>query len=114
MKTEDFNYDLPEYLIAQTPLKERDHSRLMVLDKLTGKIEHKHFYDIIDELRPTDCLVLNNSKVLPARLFGVKENTGAKVEFLLIKRKEGDVWESMVRPGKGMKIGDGVSFSEDV
>ncbi len=109
----DFDYYLPEELIAQKPADKRDCSRLMIVNREKNTIEHKHFYDIIDELRPTDCLVLNNSKVLPARLFGVKENTGAKVEFLLIKRKEGDIWESMVRPGKRLKIGDRVSFSED-
>ncbi|MCR5481506.1 MAG: tRNA preQ1(34) S-adenosylmethionine ribosyltransferase-isomerase QueA [Clostridia bacterium] len=109
----DFDYNLPQELIAQKPADKRDCSRLMILNRENKTIEHKHFYDIIDELRPTDCLVLNNSKVLPARLFGVKENTGAKVEFLLIKRKEGDVWESMVRPGKRLKAGDTVSFADD-
>ena len=108
MKTEDFNYYLPEELIAQTPLEKRDTSRLLVLDKETGNIEHKHFYDILDYLKPGDCLVLNDSRVLPARLYGRKaqkdasaKEPGAQVEFLLIKRQEGDCWETMVRPGGG-------------
>ncbi|MCI8609210.1 MAG: tRNA preQ1(34) S-adenosylmethionine ribosyltransferase-isomerase QueA [Firmicutes bacterium] len=113
MHINDFDYELPKELIAQTPAKERDKSRLMVVHRQDGAIEHKHFYDILDYLKPTDCLVLNNSKVLPARLFGVKEGTGAKVEFLLIKRIEGDLWETMVKPGKRMKIGDVVSFSDE-
>lgn len=113
MHINDFDYDLPKELIAQTPAEKRDNSRLMVVDRTSGEIAHKHFYDIVDYLKPSDCLVLNNSKVLPARLFGVKEGTGAKVEFLLIKRVEGDVWESMVRPGKRLKVGDRVSFSEE-
>ena len=83
MKTEDFNYDLPEYLIAQTPLKNRDQSRLMVLDKVTGEIEHKRFYDIIDYLEEGDVLVLNDTKVLPARLFGIKEETGSHIEIMM-------------------------------
>ncbi len=89
MHINDFDYELPKELIAQTPAEKRDSSRLLVVHRETGEVEHKHFYDIIDYLKPTDCLVLNNSKVLPARLFGVKEGTGAKVEFLLIKRIEG-------------------------
>ena len=113
MHINDFDYELPQELIAQTPAAKRDASRLMVVNRENGTIEHKHFYDIIDYLEPTDCLVLNNSKVLPARLYGVKEGTGANVEFLLIKRVEGDVWETMVRPGKRLKPGDSVSFSED-
>lgn len=112
MNINEFYYELPEALIAQRPADKRDFSRLMVLHRSTGEIEHRHFYDIIEYLEPTDCLVLNNSKVLPARLFGVKEETGAKVEFLLIKRKNGDVWETMVRPGKRLKPGDVVAFSE--
>ena len=110
MHINDFDYELPQELIAQTPAQKRDCSRLMVVDRKTGEVAHKHFYDIIDELKPTDCLVLNNSKVLPARLYGTKEGTGAKVEFLLIKRIEGDVWETMVRPGKRLKPGDAVTF----
>ena len=113
MKTSDFWYDLPEELIAQTPVEPRDHSRLMVVHRGDGTREHKHFYDIIDYLKEGDCLVLNNSKVLPARMFGVKEGTGAKVEFLLIKRIEGDTWETMVRPGKRLKVGDSVLFGAE-
>ncbi len=113
MNINDFDYELPKELIAQTPAEKRDSSRLLVVDRQSGKVEHKHFYDIIDYLKPTDCLVLNNSKVLPARLFGVKEGTGAKVEFLLIKRIEGDVWETMVKPGKRLKVGDAVSFDDE-
>ncbi len=113
MHINDFDYELPQELIAQTPAAKRDASRLMVVNRENGTIEHKHFYDIIDYLKEGDCLVLNNSKVLPARLYGVKEGTGANVEFLLIKRIEGDVWETMVRPGKRLKPGDSVSFSDD-
>ena len=86
MKTSDFNFNLPEELIAQHPLEKRDTSRLMVLDKATGEIEHKHFYDVLNYLNPGDTLVLNNTRVLPARLIGEKENTGGKIEFLLLKR----------------------------
>ena len=113
MHINDFDYELPQELIAQTPAEKRDSSRLMVVNRKSGNVEHKHFYDVIDYLKPGDCLVLNNSKVLPARLYGVKEGTGAKVEFLLIKRLGGDTWETMVRPGKRLKVGDAVSFSED-
>ena len=112
MKISDFDYYLPEELIAQKPADKRDGSRLLVVHRDTGEIEHRHFYDIIDYLKPGDCMVLNNSKVLPARLYGTKEKTGAKVEFLLIKRIEGDTWETMVRPGKRLKPGDSVIFSE--
>ena len=112
MKISDFDYYLPEELIAQKPADRRDSSRLLVVHRDTGKIEHRHFYDIIDYLEPGDCMVLNNSKVLPARLYGTKEKTGAKVEFLLIKRIEGDTWETMVRPGRKLKPGDSVIFSE--
>ena len=90
MKTSDLNFHLPEELIAQHPLEKRDTSRLMVLDKSTGEIEHKHFYDVLNYLNPGDTLVLNNTRVLPARLIGEKENTGGKIEFLLLKRIEGD------------------------
>ena len=113
MHINDFDYDLPQELIAQIPAEKRDFSRLMVVHRSTGEVEHKHFYDIIDYLKEGDCLVLNNSKVLPARLYGKKEGTGANIEFLLIKRIEGDTWETMVRPGKRLKPGDTVSFSDD-
>ena len=112
MHINDFDYHLPEELIAQYPAEQRDHSRLLVLDRKTGKISHQHFYNVLDYLMPGDCLVMNNSKVLPARLFGIKEGTGAKIEFLLIKRKNGDIWEAMVKPGKRLKPGDHVLFSE--
>ena len=113
MHINDFDYELPQRLIAQTPAKKRDFSRLMVVHRDSGEVEHKHFYDILDYLKAGDCLVLNNSKVLPARLYGRKEGTGANIEFLLIKRIEGDTWETMVRPGKRLKPGDAVSFSDD-
>ena len=113
MNINDFDYHLPEELIAQQPADKRDFSRLLVVHRDTGEIEHKHFYDVLDYLNPGDCLVMNNSKVLPARLFGTKAETGAKVEFLLIKRLHGDVWESMVKPGKRLKPGDSVIFSDD-
>ena len=113
MKISEFDYYLPEELIAQKPADRRECSRLLVVHRDTGKIEHRHFYDIIDYLKAGDCLVLNNSKVLPARLYGVKEKTGAKVEFLLIKRIEGDTWETMVRPGRKLKPGDIVVFSQE-
>lgn len=113
MNINEFDYHLPQELIAQKPADKRDSSRLMVVHRDSGTVEHRHFYDILEYLRPGDCLVLNNSKVLPARLFGEKEQTGAKVEFLLIKRVEGDVWETMVRPGKRLKPGDTVVFSPD-
>lgn len=112
MKIDEFDYELPRELIAQKPSEKRDICRMMVLDRQEETIEHKHFYDVIDYLNPGDCLVLNNSKVLPARLFGEKEGTGAKVEFLLIKRIEGDRWETMVKPGKRLKPGDSVTFSD--
>lgn len=113
MHINDFDYELPLELIAQTPAEKRDMSRLLVVNRDDNTVEHKHFYDIIDYLEPGDCLVMNNSKVLPARLFGIKEGTGAKVEFLLIKRIEGDTWETMVKPGKRLKPGDSVSFSDE-
>lgn len=105
MKTSDFYYDLPEKLIAQTPLEPRDHSRLMVLDKKTGQVAHRHFYDIIDFLHPGDCLILNDSRVLPARIFGTKEGTGSQVEFLLLTHKEANIWEVLAGPGKKAKPG---------
>lgn len=113
MHINDFDYELPEELIAQKPADKRDASRLLVVHRETEETEHKHFYDILEYLNEGDCLVLNNSKVLPARLYGIKEGTGAKVEFLLIKRIDGDRWETMVRPGKRLKPGDSVMFSED-
>ena len=112
MKLEDFDYELPKELIAQEPCEQRDACRLMVLNREAGTIEHKHFHDIIDYLKPGDCLVMNDSKVIPARLFGVKDVTGAKIEFLLSKKIEGDKWETLVRPGKRLKPGDSVSFGE--
>ena len=111
MKVAEFNYELPEKLIAQTPIEKRDESRLMVLDREKQTIEHKVFKNIIDYLEPGDCLVRNNTKVLPARLYGKKE-TGAKVEFLLLNQIEGDIWESIVRPGNKLHVGAKVSFGE--
>ena len=112
MKVSDFNYDLPKELIAQVPIKNRDTSRLMVLDRTTQTIEHKIFKDILDYLEPGDCLVRNNTKVIPARLYGKKQETGANVEFLLLKRMEGDIWEVMVKPGKKLMPGTKVTFGE--
>jgi len=105
LKVKDFYFDLPQELIAQKPLEQRDMSRLMILDKTTGDIEHRIFKDIVEYLNPGDCLVLNNSRVIPARLFGVKKNTLAKVEFVLLKRIDKDKWETLVKPGKKAKIG---------
>lgn len=113
MRIEEFDYELPEELIAQKPAEKRDESRLLVLHRRDGAVEHRHFYDILDYLKAGDCLVLNNSKVLPARLYGIKENTGAKIEFLLIKRIKEDTWETMVKPGKRLKPGDRVLFSNE-
>lgn len=110
MKTSDFNYNLPENLIAQTPLEKRDHSKLMVLHKDNGKIEHKHFYDILDFINPGDCLILNDSRVLPARIYGIKDGTGAKVEFLLLNQKGKDTWEVLAGPGKKAKPGTSFTF----
>lgn len=112
MTVEEFNYDLPEELIAQTPLKKRDESRLMVLDKNTGEIEHKHFKDIISYLEPGDTLVLNDTKVLPARLYGEKEDTKAAIEVLLLKNTEGDIWECLVKPARRIKVGTVVIFGD--
>ena len=117
MQVSDFNYNLPKELIAQHPLKTRDESRLMVLNKKQQTIEHKVFKDVIDYLNPGDCLVINNTKVIPARLYGVKENKtdeqkNAHVEFLLLKHIEDDIWEVMVRPGKKLKTGVKVSFGD--
>lgn len=114
MKVSDFNYDLPEELIAQIPIKNRDESRLMVLNKENKTIEHKVFKDIIDYLNPGDCLVINNTKVIPARLYGKKDITGANVEFLLLNRIEGDYWEVMVRPGKKLMPGSTVEFGNGI
>lgn len=113
-KTSDFYYDLPEELIAQTPIKERDHSRLLVLDKQDGSIEHKHFYDVINYFKPGDCLVINDTKVLPARLYGTRKDTGALVEFLLLKRIDDKRWETLVKPGKKARINDEVVFNENL
>ncbi len=109
MKTSDFYYDLPKELIAQTPLEPRDTSRLLVLGRESGNIEHKHFYDIIDYLNPGDLLVCNDSRVLPARIFGIKDETGARVEFLLLKQISGNKWETLCKPGK--KAREGAKFS---
>ncbi len=113
MKVSDFNYELPEELIAQHPYDRRDEARLMVLDREKKTIDHKVFKDIIDYLEPGDCLVINNTKVLPARLYGIKD-TGAKVEFLLLKRIEGDFWEAMVRPGNKLRPGTKVTFGNGI
>ena len=110
MKTSDFYFDLPEELIAQTPLEDRSNSRLMVLDKESGEIQHRVFKDIIEYLNPGDCLVLNNTRVIPARLIGEKLETGGKIEFLLLKRTEEDTWQALVKPGKRAKIGTKFSF----
>lgn len=114
LKTSDFYFDLPEELIAQDPLEDRSSSRLLVLDKETGEVCHDSFRRITEYLEPGDCLVLNNTKVLPARLLGVKEETGAAVEVLLLKRREGDVWETLVKPGKKMKPGARLVFGEGI
>jgi S-adenosylmethionine:tRNA ribosyltransferase-isomerase len=110
LKTTDFDYDLPEELIAQTPLDVRCNSRLLVVDRKTHEISDKHFYDVIDYLNEGDCLVLNDSRVIPARILGEKEETGAKIEFLLHKDLGGDVWEVMARPGKRLKTGTKITF----
>jgi S-adenosylmethionine:tRNA ribosyltransferase-isomerase len=110
MHTKDFFYDLPKELIAQTPLEPRDSSRLMVLDKQNGEIRHAHFRDIVDFLNPGDCLILNDSRVLPARLYGIKEGTGAKVEFLLLTQREQNIWEVLCGPGKRAKPGTRFTF----
>ena len=112
MNVKDYDYDLPEELIAQDPLEDRSSSRLMVLDRQTGDVEHRHFTDILEYLHPGDCLVINNTKVIPARLFGVKEATQAKIEVLLLKRKENDIWETLVKPGKKAKPGTKLVFGD--
>ena len=110
MDVKDFYYDLPEELIAQDPLEKRSNSRLMILDKKSGDVTHRHFYDIKEYLRPGDCLVINNTRVIPARLYGEREETGGKVEILLLKRKSDDVWETLVKPGKKARIGTRLTF----
>lgn len=112
MKTSDFYYELPEELIAQDPLENRSDSRLMVLDRETGEVSHRIFRDVIDYLNPGDCLVINDTKVIPARLIGSRPETGGKIEVLLLKRMENDVWETLVKPGRKMKVGDKVIFGD--
>ena len=112
MKTDDFDYYLPEELIAQTPLKKRDSSRMLVLDKQNGNIFHKTFSDIIDYLNPGDTLVLNDTKVIPARIIGVKEETGAVIELLLLKNIDDNNWECLTRPAKRVKVGTVISFGD--
>lgn len=112
MKLSDFYYELPQELIAQDPLSKRDSSRLMVMDKHTGEITHRHFHDIKEYLNPGDCLVINDTKVIPARLLGVKEDTGASIEVLLLKRRDEKVWETLVKPGKKARPGARISFGD--
>ena len=114
MKTSDFYYDLPQELIAQDPLEDRSSSRLLVLDRKTGETEHRVFRDITEYLRPGDCLVVNNTKVIPARLMGVKEDTGAGIEILLLKRKADNVWETLVKPGKKARPGARIVFGDGI
>ena len=112
MKRQDFYFDLPEELIAQDPLEDRSSSRLLILDKESGNVEHHVFKDVMDYLAPGDCLVLNDTKVIPARLIGSKVGTDAKIEILLLKRKENDTWETLVKPGKKAKVGAKISFGD--
>ena len=112
MKTDDFDYDLPQELIAQTPLKKRDESRLLVLDKETGEVNHKMFYDVIDYLEEGDALVINDTKVIPARIIGTKEDTGAVIELLLLKDKSDNTWECLAKPQKRLKEGTIISFGD--
>ena len=112
MKTSDFYYDLPEELIAQTPVEPRDRSRLLVFNKDTGDLLHKHFYDVFDYLKAGDCLVLNDTRVLPARIFGTRTDTGSIVEFVLLKQKEQNIWECLAGPGKKAKVGHKFTFSD--
>ena len=112
MKTDDFDFYLPDELIAQHPVKERDSSKLLVLDKVTGEVEHRKFYNIIDYLNEGDVLVLNDTKVLPARLFGIKIDTKAHIEILLLKKIDGDIWECLVKPAKRVKVGTVISFGD--
>lgn len=114
MKTSDFYYDLPEELIAQTPVEPRDSSRMLIYDRAKKEISHKHFYDVIDYLNEGDTLIVNDSRVLPARIYGTKIPTGANVEFLLLKQKEEKVWEALVKPGKKARTGDKFSFGEGI
>ena len=114
MKKSDFYYDLPKELIAQTPLKQRDNSRMMVINRKTQEIEHKHFYDIIELLNKGDCLVLNNTRVLPARIYGTKKDTGATVEFLLLNNLGNDEWETITGPGKRAKVGTEFTFGDGI
>ena len=114
MKTSDFYYDLPQELIAQDPLEDRSASRLMHLDKVTGEVQHRHFRDVLEYLKPGDCLVINDTKVIPARLYGHKVGTDAAIEILLLKRKENDVWETLVKPGKKCKPGTVISFGDGI
>ena len=114
MKTSDFDFNVPRELIAQEPADKRDHSRLMVLDRAAQSIEHRHFYDIVDYLFPGDLLIINDTKVIPANLVGKKEEGGAKVEVLLVARKNDNVWECLVKPGKRLKVGSRVLFGEEV
>lgn len=109
---EDFDYDLPHELIAQTPIKKRDSSRLLELDHQTGEMQDKHFYDIIDQLNPGDAVVMNNSRVMPARLYGVKPETGGHAEVLLLHNTEGDEWETLMKPAKRAKVGTVISFGD--
>ncbi|WP_172249472.1 tRNA preQ1(34) S-adenosylmethionine ribosyltransferase-isomerase QueA [Saccharibacillus deserti] len=114
MNVEDYDFELPERLIAQTPLAERTSSRLLTLNKRTGEMEHLHFYDILDKLNPGDTLILNDTRVMPARLHGVKPETGARVELLLLKNIEGDRWETLVKPGKKVKTGAVLRFGDEL
>lgn len=114
MKKEDFYYDLPKEYIAQTPIEPRDHSRMLVVHRSQDRIEHQHFYDILDYLTDKDCLILNDTRVLPARLYGIKEGTGARVEFLLLNQKEKDVWEVITGPGKRAKEGTKFTFGDGI
>lgn len=112
MKTSDFYYDLPKELIAQDPLEDRSSSRLLVLHRKSGQVEHRVFTDIVEYLRPGDCLVRNNTKVIPARLYGTREDTGAMIELLLLKRRENDIWETLVKPGKKARTGAVIVFGD--
>ncbi len=112
LSTKDYYYDLPKELIAQDPLEDRSSSRLMVLGKKSGEVSHHHFRDILDYLRPGDCLVINNTRVIPARLIGTKKETGAHVEILLLRRKKDDIWETLVKPGKKLRPGAEVTFGD--
>lgn len=114
MNTKDFAYFLPEELIAQTPVEPRDSSRMLIMDRNSGELRHRHFYDILDELHSGDCLILNDSRVLPARIFGVKEETGANIEFLLLRQVENKRWEVLARPGKKARIGTRFVFGDGI